>query len=98
MSFWSHAMMGLQDSFAQSATVVTQLYEIQVGARLDPAWMEFLPVVEDAGNGAKQGAKGTSFVLRVVDQAELMGIINSLHGFGLCLLSVRRLYDLPPAA
>jgi hypothetical protein len=37
-------------------------------------------------------------VLYVVDQAELMGIINSLHGLGLALMLVKRLNDYRPAS
>jgi hypothetical protein len=78
--------------------IETQYYQVQVGAKLDKAWMEYLPVVGDAGQSPKPGEAQTSFVLRVVDQAELMGIINSLHGLGICLLSVKRVDGLTPAS
>jgi hypothetical protein len=70
---------------------LTHYYHVQIGARLDATWMEYLPVVEGGVPALKQSDAQSSFVLRVVDQAELMGIINSLHGLGLCLLSVTRL-------
>jgi hypothetical protein len=72
----------------------TQYYQVQVGAKLERAWMEYLPIVKEPVHQPPQGGAGSSFVLGVVDQAELMGIINSLHGWGLCLLSVKRMSGL----
>jgi hypothetical protein len=79
---------------AETGTLI-QYYHVQIGAKLDQTWLDYLPVVEGQLPGLKQSDAHTSFVLRVVDQAELMGIINSLHGLGLCLLSVKRLGEEP---
>jgi hypothetical protein len=74
---------------------LTQYYHVQIGAKLDQTWIDYLPVVEGQLPDTKQSDTRTSFVLRVIDQAELMGIIHSLHGLGLCLLSVQRLGEQP---
>mgnify|MGYP006955409096 CR=1 FL=1 len=76
--------------------VKPQYYYVEVGARLDQRWLEYLPVVDNRDCNLAIGAAGTAMVLYVVDQAELMGIINSLHGLGLALMLVKRLADYRP--
>ncbi len=85
MASWSRTALASQP----------QYYYVEVGAQLDERWMEYLPVVRSTTHTAPiSGA--TSLVLHVVDQAELMGIINSLHGLGLSLLIVKRLANFHP--
>jgi hypothetical protein len=86
----------LKGSYKVAETrALTQYYHVQIGAKLDQAWLEYLPAVEGQVPGLKESDAHTSFVLHVVDQAELIGIINSLHGLGLCLLSIKRLGEQP---
>jgi hypothetical protein len=50
--------------------------------------MTSLPIVEFATAFDERDAPVTAITVRVTDQAELMGLLNELHGRGLDLLSL----------
>lgn len=69
-------------------------YRVEVGSVMDVHWMEYFPVVEyTITKGNSQGR--TDMVVKVIDQAELIGIVNQLHGYGVDLLSVELLSHRP---
>ncbi len=84
-----HTMLNQVDQVVAMNVTNAQRYEVQVNTHLDCQWLDYLPVAEKSNGSENDGA--TRLVLQVVDQAELMGIMNMLHGLGLCLLSVKRL-------
>jgi hypothetical protein len=69
-------------------------YRVEIGSVMDLRWMEYFPVVAyTISKGNEQGH--TDMILDVADQAELIGIVNQLHGYGVDLLSVALVQDSP---
>lgn len=60
---------------------------VKVRTHLARSWQEVLPLVQFV-IGGDQARPTTTLVLHVADQAELVGIVNRLHGMGLPLISV----------
>lgn len=66
-------------------------YRIRVQGRLDASWSERLGGLQIATRRRKDQPPVTTLVGEVRDQAELIGILNSLYDLHLPLLSVQLL-------
>ena len=66
----------------------SNLYRIVLRSHLGNVWMTALPVVDFATTFDARCKPVTVMTVRVTDQAELMGLLNELHGLGLDLLSL----------
>ena len=63
-------------------------YQLVVRMHLGSALLLSLPVVDYATTFDVRNIPVTTMTLDVVDQAELIGLLNQLHGYGLDLLSL----------
>ncbi len=66
------------------------MYEIHVTGRLDSHWSDRFNSLAIATQGDE-----THMVGRIIDQAELLGILNTLHNLGYPLLYVSIKSDAP---
>ena len=62
-------------------------YQIQVHGRLSQTWADYLGSMAVSVSGESEGAV-TTLSGQVMDQAALMGLLNSLYDLGFSLLSV----------
>ena len=62
-------------------------YQIQVQGRLSQTWADYLGSMAVSVSGESEGAV-TTLSGQVMDQAALMGLLNSLYDLGFSLLSV----------
>ena len=68
-----------------------QTFRLQIGNPPNPVWLEDFPIIAaqpDAGDG---GQPLTTLVVRVMDQAQMMGILNEMHGMGVALVALERI-------
>lgn len=68
-------------------------YEIVVRSHLGNVHLMSLPVKEYATTFDAWNTPVTTMTIEVVDQAELIGLLNRLHGVGLALLSLSYIVD-----
>ena len=68
-------------------------YELVVRSHLGRTYMMSLPVVDSATSFDAQNTPITTMTLVLTDQAELIGLLNELHGGGLTLLSFNVVID-----
>lgn len=66
-------------------------YRIVVRSHLGSARIEALPIVEYDTTFDERSAPITTLTLQVADQAELIGLLNELHGGGMELLALNHL-------
>lgn len=64
------------------------LYQMVLRAHLGNFWKKALPVVDFANTFDARNAPITEMTVRVRDQAELIGLLNEMHDFGLALISL----------
>jgi len=64
------------------------IYQITVKGKLDAYWAEWFNGTTISMIYSTDEKQQTIFTIQVRDQAELIGILNSLHGFNLSLLQV----------
>ena len=62
-------------------------YQIQVQGRLSQTWADYLGSMAVSVSGESEGVV-TTLSGQVMDQAALMGLLNSLYDLGFSLLSV----------
>lgn len=63
-------------------------YQVRLCSHLGSAWVASLPIVDFETTLDARHQPITALTVRVVDQAELIGVLNDLHGHGLKLLSL----------
>lgn len=66
-------------------------YQIIVKGRIDPAWSDRLEDLSLRQNSTKFGLQITCLEGEIVDQASLIGVMNTLYELHLTVLSVLRL-------
>lgn len=64
------------------------VYQVRVCTHLASVWMASLPIVDFETTLDARHQPITALTVRVVDQAELIGVLSDLHGRGLKLLSL----------
>jgi hypothetical protein len=68
-------------------------YCVKVNAHLDPGWSERLAGMKITTKKQKDGSSVTTLTGQVRDQAELMGVLNSLYDMHVPILTVEILKD-----
>lgn len=63
-------------------------YSVCVKSVLDEGWIDALQLDEVATQRYYAGPPRTVLTIRIIDQAELLGLLNRLHNMGLTLLSI----------
>ena len=69
------------------------LYRIVVRSHLGKARITALPIVDYTTTFDERHAPITTMTLQVADQAELVGLLNELHGGGMELLSLNHVAE-----
>jgi hypothetical protein len=72
-------------------------YRVRVLGPLDKRRSEYLCGMSIASGRRHGGPIVTTLTGKLVDQAALMGVLNSLYDMGYALLKIERLEPLPPA-
>ncbi|MCW5881933.1 MAG: hypothetical protein KIS91_13435 [Anaerolineae bacterium] len=67
-----------------------QTFRLQVGSPLNPRWLDEFPIIATQPGARDRSEPLTTLVLRVVDQSQMMGILNEMHGMGVALVSLER--------
>ncbi len=68
-------------------------YRISIQGQLDDSWSDYLGGLEIRRASAPPDSTVTILTGPLLDQAALMGVLNSLYGLGLPLLSVERIAE-----
>ena len=68
-----------------------QTFRLQIGNPPDPVWLEDFPIIAAQPEAGGHCEPRITLVVRVVDQAQMMGIINEMHGMGVALVSLERI-------
>ena len=66
-------------------------YQIVVEGRLDQDWSECLQGMTISTQGTEGWQPNTTLIGQLVDQAALLGVLNTLYNLGVALVSVERL-------
>lgn len=76
-----------EESTCHSTSPEAPIYEIRIGGHLDNEWINWFDGLtitpEDNGN--------TLIIGKIVDQAELYGVLRRIRDIGLSLISVNRI-------
>ena len=68
----------------------SDLYRIRIQGILNEGWVHALQIAVVTTQRHYEGAPTTTLFIRVIDQAELMGVLTRLHGMNFSLLAVER--------
>ncbi len=79
-------MMHQHEQFLRLHTPAT--YCLRLQGVLDKSWSEQMSGMTISVTGAEEGAPVTTLTGRLVDQAALLGVLNSVYNLGMPLLSV----------
>ena len=66
-------------------------YQIVVEGRLDHDWSDCLQGMTISTKGAEDRQSKATLIGQLVDQAALLGVLNTLYNLGVALVSVERL-------
>jgi hypothetical protein len=66
-------------------------YQIIVEGRLDQDWSDCLQGMTISTKGTEDRQPKTTLIGQLVDQAALLGVLNTLYNLGVSLVSVERL-------
>lgn len=70
-------------------------YQIVVRMHLGSERMIALPIIDYMTTFDERNAPITTMTLQVADQAELIGLLNELHGNGMDLMAVHQITEQP---